>query len=185
MSDYWARALCGRLAEYARRFDAPGRPVSIKIRSSAQTCFCPNCCPGAFRQIGRYVESHRLVHGRLEHHESGPEILAWAAVAVCGLTLTKSVVELVTAIAKARFAGLQRGDQRPEPIEIVVRDLDDNGEPRQERVMRLSRGEKIDPDLIGDFLQHAVSESSLSPELKHPRRGRGDSKTDRKRTRHK
>jgi hypothetical protein len=100
MSDSWASVLRTRLTDFGREFDVPGQPVSIKIRSTLQTCFCPGCCPEAFARINAYAKSHRLVRGRLQHHESGPEILAWAAVTTLGLSLAKSVVELITAIVK-------------------------------------------------------------------------------------
>lgn len=35
-------------------------------------------------------------------HESGPELLVYLAVATAGITLAKSVIDLVTAILKAR-----------------------------------------------------------------------------------
>jgi hypothetical protein len=45
-----------------------------------------------------------------QEHESGPELLAYLAVTTAGITLAKSIIDLVIAIIKARSDGVKKGD---------------------------------------------------------------------------
>jgi hypothetical protein len=54
--------------------------------------------------------------------------LVFAALATTGITLAKSVVELITAIVKARSEGIKKGDTKTQPIEVIIRGISCDGE---------------------------------------------------------
>lgn len=51
----------------------------------------------------------------------GWELLVYLALGTAGITLIKSIVDLVTVILKARSNGIQQGDHPTAPLEVVVR----------------------------------------------------------------
>ena len=79
-----------------------------------------------------------------EEHESGPELLVYVAVATAGVTLAASVINLVTAIIKARSEGVKKGDRPDEPIELIVRRVDDRRGLREETILRVGAGDRVD-----------------------------------------
>ena len=99
-----------------KRPPKPGEiPVSIKVRVSSG-CFHREHSPRAYDIIDRRLRSipddeRTFV---FEEHESGPEVLVYLAATTAGLVLAKSIVELITAIIKARSDGIRQGDH-PEP----------------------------------------------------------------------
>jgi len=68
-------------------------------------------------------DSDRTTHllTLMKKDESGPEILGYLAATTTGLSLAKSIVELVIAIIKARSEGIKRGDRPTDPLEVLVR----------------------------------------------------------------
>jgi len=111
-------------------------PISIKVRVNGGR-FCRNCCPDAYR-----ILDHELTHLRkkeprfeLEEHETGPEVIAYVALATAGVTLAKSVIDLVTTIIKTRSEGAKEGDWRHEPVTLIVRRLETDDTLTEERIM--------------------------------------------------
>jgi hypothetical protein len=100
------------------------------------------------------------MHYRIEEHESGPEILVYLAVTTAGLSLAKSIVELVTAIIKARSEGIKRGDRPADPLEVIVRGHSRDGEHTEERIMRIAAGTIITPKQLKDAFP---KETKLAP----------------------
>lgn len=99
-------------------------------------------------------------------HESGPEVLAWIALATAGATLSKSVIELVTAIIKARSEGITKGDAPAEPIELIVRKMGAGDSFIEETVLRIGHRDivtraKIEA-LIKDALKRLLAEENNS-----------------------
>lgn len=137
------------------RFDARKRegftPVSIKVRVTGG-CFHREHSPEAYRFIDEYLTRANLSDIRYEivEHESGPEILVYVALTTAGLTLAKSVIELITAIIKARSEGIKRGDTPAESLEIIVRGHTKDGEYTEERIMRIPAGTSITPKQLED-----------------------------------
>ena len=70
------------------------------------------------------------------------------AVATAGLSLAKSVIDLVTAIIKARSEGVKKGDRPAEPLELIVRSIDDGRQFREEMVFRIGHNDPVDPKVI-------------------------------------
>jgi hypothetical protein len=117
-------------------------PVSIKIRI-VSGCFHREHSPRAYEIIDSKLAklSRNLILG-FEEHESGPELLVYVAVATAGVTLAASVINLVTAIIKARSEGVKKGDRPDEPIELIVRRVDDRAGLREETILRVGAGDR-------------------------------------------
>jgi len=113
-------------------------PVSIKVRV-AGGCFHREHSSNAYHLIDDYFSTADLsdVHCQFEEHESGPEILVCLAVTAAGLSFGKSVIELVTAIVKARSEGIKRGDRPSEPLELIIRGHTKDGEYFEEKILRI------------------------------------------------
>jgi hypothetical protein len=155
----WQDIFRDRMHRFAlHRSPRPGEAaVSIKIRVRSG-CFHREHSSHAYELIDR---SLREVAGpapefQFEEHESGPEILVYVAVATAGLTLAKSVVELITAIIKARSEGIKKGDKPSEPVELIVRRVYKKDEFREETVLRIGPSETIDETKIDKRLKAAL-----------------------------
>ena len=66
-------------------------------------------------------------------HESGPELLAYAAMVTAGLTLAKSVIDRITVTITARGEGINKGDRAADPLELIVRQVEDGRQFRDFR----------------------------------------------------
>jgi len=152
-------------AEFRRRMERFGEaktpglaPVSIKIRTKSG-CFHREHSPEAFRLIGNYLRQAPKpdVAYQIVEHESGPEILVYLAVTTAGLTLAKSIVDLVTAIIKARSDGVKKGDAPSAPLELIVRGYSKDEAYFEETVLRVPSDRTVTPDLIGKvFAEHRL-----------------------------
>jgi len=130
-------------------------PVSIKVRVTSG-CFHREDSPRAFDIIDGSLRS--TVHEEIEilEHESGPEILAYLALTSSGILLAKSVVELVTAIVKARTEGVKKGDRPRDPIEVIIRRVDQVGDFREEKVLRIEHADPVNDEQIGQALDQGA-----------------------------
>jgi hypothetical protein len=145
-----------------RRFEMQPLPhsgdvaVSIKIRVTSG-CFHREHSPRAYElldsQLATLSRDSELV---FEEHESGPELLVYVAVATAGITLAKSVIDLITTIIKARAEGVKRGDKPTEPVELIVRRVDDGHEFREELILRIGHKEPVDAKVIEKQLDDAL-----------------------------
>jgi hypothetical protein len=167
----WTRVLGDRLAAFARSRSAPGRPLSIKIRVQSG-CYERSCCSNAHRIIDQYRNAVSIEDAEYVEHESGPEILVWLAVGTAGLSLAKSIVDLICVVIKARSEGATLGDKHREPLELIVRDVDETGEPREERILKFHSDDPVNPEVIGAFLDKALTKLSRSPELRSRKKNR-------------
>jgi hypothetical protein len=139
-----------------RRPPAPGDiPLSIKIRV-ASGCFHREHSPHAYELIDASVAGSPAEF-EFEEHESGPELLVYMAMATAGLTLAKSVIDLITAIIKARSEGVKQGDHPKDPLELIVRRIDDNSGFREETVLRIGHDEAADPKVIEQHVADALN----------------------------
>jgi hypothetical protein len=132
--------------------------VSIKIRTKSG-CFHREHSPEAFRLIGNHLRQAPKpeVDYQIVEHESGPEILVYLAMTTAGLTLAKSIVDLVTAIIKARSDGVKRGDAPSAPLELIVRGYFKDGEYFEETILRVPSDRTVTTELI----EKAFSEHRL------------------------
>jgi len=148
--------------ERMRRFEArpPAHPgdvaVSIKVRV-ASGCFHREHSPRAYELIdSQLVKLSPDSELAFEEHESGPELLVYLAVATAGITLAKSVIDLITAIIKARADGVKKGDKPAEPLELIVRRVDKGHVFREEIVLRIGHNEPADAKVIEKQLDKAL-----------------------------
>lgn len=72
--------------------------LSIKLRV-VSGCFHGEHSPRAYELIDLHLVGSSPGLEYVEH-ESGPELLAYLAVATAGITLAKSVIDLITAIIR-------------------------------------------------------------------------------------
>lgn len=152
-----------------RRFDEqcppqPGEvPVSIKVRVRPG-CFHREHSPRGYALIDEQISTSSRSQPRFvfEEHESGPELLVYVALATGGVTLAKSIIDLVTSIIKARSEGIAGGDRPSDPIELVVRRTSDDGEYREEVVLRFGPRDSANGELIGRCLRQAL-EKLIAP----------------------
>jgi hypothetical protein len=181
--------LRNRLNRY-KRLDGT-LPISIKVRVTSG-CFCPNCCPAGNRIIDQAVKKYYRKHnngvgrrGRnlhYEHHESGPELITYLALTAAGLsfsaaalTLGKSVIELLTAIIKARSEGQRQGDRRHEPMDLLVRGFDPSGKMFDQPVLHIRAGDEPTQKLIAQVLKEGLekafqdSKKAANPPIKSPK----------------
>src|ERR1035438_6191425 len=122
MNTTWQNEFRTRMEQFGASKVEGFIPVSLKVRVESG-CFHREHSPEAYRLIDQYLSGlgKPEVPFKFEEHESGPEILVYLAVTTAGLSLAKSVVELLTAIVKARSEGIKKGDRPSHPVEVIVR----------------------------------------------------------------
>jgi hypothetical protein len=74
------------------------------------------------------------------------------AVTTAGLTLAKSVIDLITAIVKARSEGIKKGDKPSHPLELIVRGHSKDGEYFEEKILRIPPEQVVNVKMIEDAL---------------------------------
>lgn len=117
---------------------------SIKIRATSG-CFHREHSPSAYEEIDHALaeaSSNRSV--AFVEHENGPELLVYLAVTAGGLNLATSIVNLVTAIIKARSDGVKKGDGPTEPLELIVGRSHDGTQVNEESILRISPSDKLE-----------------------------------------
>lgn len=158
MDPKWQRTFRGRM----HRFERQGAPrlgevaVSIKIRV-VSGCFHREHSPHAYELIDSQLAKIRPDSAlAIEEHESGPELLVYLAVATAGITLAKTVIDLITAIIKARSEGVKKGDTPADPIQLIVRRVGDDREFREEIVLRIGKQDRVDAKAIAKQLDESL-----------------------------
>jgi hypothetical protein len=140
-----------------------GLAVSIKVRPTSG-CFCRSCCPNANRLIGEARQKlEREGDFRFEEHETGPEILMVCAATTAGFAFATAVVNFFTAVINARTAGRKKGDRREEPIELIVRGFDKDGNLFEEKVLRIQTGDETTREIVAKALNEAVQKQLPAP----------------------
>jgi len=156
MDPRWQEIFRNRMRGFqARREPQPGEAaVSIKIRVSSG-CFHREHSPRAYELIDKSLSelSGRTPSFGFEEHESGPEILAYAVV---GVGLAKAVIELITAIIKARSEGIRKNDRPSDPLEVIVRRVHADHEFREETVFRVGPTDAITETKVEQRLTAAL-----------------------------
>ena len=159
----WEDTFRARLASVTRRRGTAqhGLPVSIKVRVT-YGCFHREHSPVAYgiidRELDRILQSGEEIDFDLEEHESGPELLVYLALGTAAVTLSKSVIDLVTAIIKARTEGNKKGDRPSESLELIVRSTRSDGEVIDSKVMEFRLGAPADSDQVSKLLTQGIQE---------------------------
>ena len=157
---YWLSQFRERMADFARVPSAGQVSVSIKIRVEAG-CFHREHSPEAYRLIDEYIQRQALAPERLkiEEHESGPEILLFAGVAIGVINFSAAVINLIVAILRARADGIRKGDHPCAPLELIVRRIDSKGQYIEEKVLRIPFDQQVDAQKIAA----AISRPNVPP----------------------
>ena len=135
-------------------------PVSIKIRVDGG-CFHRSCSPQAYKDIDKALLPSRSNSAiQFEEHESGPELLVYAAITTAGLTLTAALINLVTAIIKARYDGIKKGDRPREPLELIIRGHWRDGEYIEEKILKIPSDTSPNIQQIETLLQKALQKQN-------------------------
>jgi hypothetical protein len=159
MADAWEAEFNERMRAFEAQRPIPGgQAVSIKIRVTAG-CFHREHSPHAYALIDSYLRSmpDDGRESQIVEHESGPEVLH---LITAGLELAGAVVGLITVIFAARHKGIEQGDGPSEPLELIVRRMDENGTVREETLLRVSHTETVDERRIESLLNRALERQS-------------------------
>ena len=149
MANEWEKEFRKRLDSFALKSSGDVIPISIKLRP-IEGCFHREHSPNAYSLIDFQIEklSGRDQEFHFEEHESGPEIFAYLAALAAGLGLSKAVIELVTAVIKARSEGRKKGDTKSSPLTLIVRGFSKDGEYFEETILQIPNGQGVDQKLI-------------------------------------
>jgi hypothetical protein len=119
--------------------------VSLKVRVTSG-CFHREHSPHAYELIDRHlacVPASQRSELAFVEHESGPELLVYLALATAGVTLAKSVIDLIVAVIKARAEGVKSGDRPSDPVEVIVRRVCDGDKLVEETILRIGHNDPI------------------------------------------
>lgn len=158
MNRIWEDRFRKRLIQFKEKRieDKNGIPISIKVRVSGG-CFHREHSPRAYDLIDNYLRLIKIDESfSLEEHESGPELLVCLALGTAGITLAKSMIDLVTAIIKARSEGIKKGDRPSEPLELIVRSLDEDGKFVEEKILRIPFNQAVSNKKIEKSINKAL-----------------------------
>lgn len=150
----WQRTFRDRMRSFHdRRATHPGAAaLSVKVRVISG-CFHREHSPHAYALLDSLPMPPDV---DIVEHESGPELLVFLATATAGLTLAKSVIDLITTIIKARAEGVKKGDRPADPLELIVRRAEDREGYREEIVLRIAHNDHVDPAAIEDQIEKAL-----------------------------
>ena len=126
--------------------------VSIKVRAEGG-CYHKSCCPYALNLI--YHKMNEINPDKFEYieHESGPEIITYISLSVLGITLAKSIIELVTTIIKERFEGQNHGDgHKGNPVTLIIRKTIKGKEVIEEQIMTFNESDKVSEEVVKNLL---------------------------------
>jgi hypothetical protein len=150
MDEYWLDEFKKRIIRFSKNDDSSNKiPVSIKIRVTSG-CFHREHSPNAYIIIDDYLKTKAEKEDRFDfiEHESGPEILVYLTIVAGFINLSASIINLITTILKARNEGHQKGDRPNDPLDIIFRGLNEQGEYFEEKTISFKYSEKIEDKQI-------------------------------------
>lgn len=140
-----------------------GVPITIKIRAEGG-CFCRWHSPETNKMIDTIVQdcyTHNDEHFfDYYEHESGPEIIAWLALGTATLTVTKTLIDLVSAIINACRKGQEKGDDHKNKLVLIVRDTYRTENSTEEVVLEIYDKEIVTPDIVKAALNRGITKKS-------------------------
>jgi hypothetical protein len=131
--------------------------LSIKIRITSG-CFHREHSPEAYRLIDSEIQHRDFKKERIAliEHESGPEILIYVGMIAAGFQLSSSVIDLIKSIIEARKKGIEKGDRPNDDLHIIVRGFNENGDLKDETILKVNHLDKVDKKLIKDLTEKAI-----------------------------
>lgn len=143
--------------------------VSLKIRASSG-CFHREHSPHAYSLIDKHLASVAPAKSEFAfvEHESGPELLVYLILATAGVTLAKSVIDLIIAIIKARTEGVKQGDRPNDPLAVIVRRVGDGAKSVEETVLRIGPNDPVNHSHIEAQINAALKRIAGNSGAKTP-----------------
>jgi hypothetical protein len=169
MNTEWQRTFRHRMRHFENHHTPPpgSLAVSIKVRVTSG-CYHREHSPHAYELIDKHLGTlKRYDEFAFEEHESGPELLVYVAAVTAGISLAKSVIDLIIAILKARSEGIKKGDHPTAPLELIVRSVYKEGEYKEETVLQIGHHDTVDRKMIEKHVKKAVADL-LKRENKKP-----------------
>ena len=130
-------------------------PITIKIRVE-KGCFCSAHSPVANELIDTIMQQYNSNDFEYHHHESGPEIIAWLALGTAGLTVTKSLIDLITAIINACKRGKEKDDNLHGKLVLIVRDTHRTETSTEEFVLEVYDKDLVAAEHIEKALEYGI-----------------------------
>ena len=93
----------------------------------------------------------------------------YLSVTTAGLALAKSVIDLVTAIIKARTNGIKKGDKPKEPLELIVRRVQKEGEYHEKVVLRIEANTVVSEDMVREAIDGVLQKLPEHKSRKSPK----------------
>jgi len=167
MNKHWLSEFRERMDKFSGAPSGEFLPLSIKVRVESG-CFHREHSPHAYELIDEFMAgiSKADCQCQFEEHESGPEILVILAVTAAGLNLAKSVIDLITAIIKARSEGIKKGDGPSHSLEVIIRGHYKEGEYFEEKILRVSHNQVVTEKIIEDALAQSDTVKKYAKKVK-------------------
>jgi hypothetical protein len=153
VNDWWMNSFSMLHRRRTHRTELPGEvPVWMKIRID------PNQEEHAI--IDRYLEKLAPADAdfEFEKHESGPEVLVYLNLAAIFVTLATPVFGLIKTIIKARLETRKKREMPFEPVELIVRRIDEGHRRTEEIILRFGQRDASDETAIDQKLTEALRE---------------------------
>ena len=131
-------------------------PITIKIKAE-KGCFCRSHSKETNRLIDEIMKQHHNHEFDYHEHENGPEIIVWLALGTAGLTVTKSLIDLITAIINACKKGSDRGDDHKGKLLLIVRDTHKTENSTEEIVLEIYDKDIINSEKIQKAIQSGIN----------------------------
>jgi hypothetical protein len=164
MDPAWVSEFRARMRSFELQRPTPDGAVSVSLKVRVTSgCFHREHSPHAYELIDRHlaiVPASQRADFAIVEHESGPELLAYLALATAGVTLAKSVIDLIVAIIKARADGVKHGDRPAEPVEVIIRRVCDGDRLIEETVLRIGHDDSVTGVAIEARIDAALKRSA-------------------------
>lgn len=130
--------------------------ITIKIRAE-HGCFCRSHSRETIKLIDEIVRNSHTHEFEYHEHESGPEIIAWLALGTAGLTVTKSLIDLITAIINACKEGRKKGDNHSGKLKLIIRDTYRTENSTEELVLEIYDNDLIDSAKVKEAIESGIN----------------------------
>ena len=93
-------------------------------------------------------------------HESGPEIIAWLALGTAGLSVAKSVIDLITSIINVANRGKKNGNDLHGKLKLIVRDTYRTDSSTEEFVLEVYDGDVLTSEIVEKAIDNGIRKKS-------------------------
>lgn len=131
--------------------------ISFKVRSVPHGCFCRSHSPITNKLIDDIISQQQSHDISYHEHETGPEIIAWLALGTAGLTVTKSLIDLITAIINACKRGSKNGDKKKEKLVLIIRDEHKTDTSAEEFALEIYENDVITPEVVQKSIEAVMN----------------------------